>query len=564
MTSNIKYLDKIFNILIFGKKSLLLFIVILAFLLRFYDLSNVPPSASLDEASIGFNAYSILETGRDEYDTKFPILLRAYDDWRPALYIYLVIPFINFFGSNVLSVRLPSVILSILTIIATYFLIKEIFLNEKKKIFIAHLSAFLLAISPWHIYISRLGHEVNAGLSFSIFAILFFIKAMNNLNKRFYLFISVVFFSLSLYTYQSEKVFVPLIILALGFVYRDSLLKIKKELLISLILAILLIIPVITSTLTPQGLIRFRGTSAFSENSLYRESAEKVLRYKSEGNIFEQIINNRRLVPLKIFTANYFSHFNPKFIFFNSGNESFKAPNFGLMYIWEFPFLVFGAIFILKKSDIKVKLLLSFWLLIAFVAPSLTTGAPHAMRAFNVLPVPQIVSALGIFWLISFIKEYKSNRYLLNSFYVLMIFVIIYFLGSFYRQYFYFFPKNQSSSFQYSLYKAIQYVLNNEKFYSKVVFSNYENLYQSYMFYLFYSKYDPYLYLSLGGTKSGGYAQTHKFGKYEFRPIVWAKDKLISNTLLVGNYSDFPEQLKSKFFTNLDGKGVIKVVHNKE
>jgi 4-amino-4-deoxy-L-arabinose transferase-like glycosyltransferase len=549
-------------------RSAFLIIIVLAIFLRFYNLSDVPPSASLDEASIGYNAYSIHKTGVDEYGTKFPILLRAYDDWRPALYVYFVIPFIKLFDLNVVSVRLPSIILSVLTIVATYFLIHE--LTRKNNTLIntnslALFTSFLLAISPWHIYISRLGHEVNAGLSFVVFAILFFLKAMNNLNKRFYLFISVVFFGLSLYTYQSEKVFVPLIVLVLGFIYRDSLLKIKKELLISLALAILLIIPIITSTLTPQGLIRFHATSAFSQDPIvYKESAGNVLKYKNEGNILGQIINNRRLITLKIFTANYFSHFNPKFLFFNSGNESFKAPNFGLMYIWEFPFLILGIIFILKKSDMKVKLLLSFWLLIAFIAPSLTTGAPHAMRAFNILPVPQIISALGIFWLINFIKKYKSNRYLLNSFYVLMAFVIIYFLGSFYRQYFYIFPRTQSSSFQYALSKAIPFVLNKRDSYDTIIFSNRENHYQSYMFFLYYSKYDPLLYQKQGGTKSGGYAQTHKFGKYEFRPIVWDKDKLISNTLLVGNYSDFPKQLKSKFFTNLDGKGVIEVVHNRE
>ncbi len=134
---------------------ILIGIIFIAFFLRFFLLSSVPPSASLDEASIGYNAYSILKTGTDEYGNKFPILLRAYDDWRPALYIYLVIPFVKILGLNALSVRLPSVILSVITVIATYFLVKEIFLNFKNKIFLAFVSSFLLAISPWHIYISH-------------------------------------------------------------------------------------------------------------------------------------------------------------------------------------------------------------------------------------------------------------------------------------------------------------------------------------------------------------------------------------------------------------------------
>lgn len=535
-------------------------IIIVSIFLRFYNLSSVPPSASLDEASIGYNAYSILKTGSDEYGTKFPILLRAYDDWRPALYVYLVIPFVKFLGLNSLAVRLPSVILSVLTVIATYFLTKELF-RKLKKFSIAEITAFLLAISPWHIYISRLGHEANAGLAFIVFAILFFLKAINSERKSLFLTLSSIFFTLALYTYQSEKVFVPLIILILGFIYRNSLIKIKKELLVSLILGTILIIPIIVSTLTPEGLVRFKGTSAFSEWYLQKETADKILKYKNEENIFGQIINNRRLIPLKIFAENYFSHFNPKFLFSNSGDESFKAPNFGLLYVWELPFLLIGIIYLLRTYDKKTKSLLSFWLLIAFIAPSLTTGAPHAMRAFNVLPVPQIFTAVGIFWLINFIKENKISSYLLNFFYLSVIVVIIYFLGNFYREYFYTFPKNQSSSFQYSLNKSIQYVVKNEKLYNKIVFSNKDNLYQSYMFFLFYSKYDPYLYQKTGGTRSGGFAQSHKFSKYEFRPIDWEKENKSKETLYVGNPLDFPPNITPVFIGSyLNNKIGVKVI----
>lgn len=544
------------------KANLLFFVIVLAFFLRYYGLSNVPPSASLDEVSIGYNAYSILQTGRDEYGTQFPILLRAYDDWRPALYAYLVIPFIKLLGLNVLAVRLPSVIFSVLTIIATYFLTCELIRISRVRInanTIGLVSSFLLAISPWHVYISRLGHEVNVGLSFVVFAILFFIKAINNIKKRIFIFLSIIFFGLSLYTYQSEKVFVPLIILLLVFVYRDSLLKMKKEVVIPVVLGIILIIPLITSTLTPQGLIRFRGTSAFTQESFYKESANKVLKYKNEGNTLGQIINNRRLVPLKIFTANYFSHFNPKWLFTNLSSEPFKAPNVGLLNLWEAPLIVVG-IFVLifsKYIDPKNKKLIFLWFLLAPIPASIATQAPHAMRFYNVLPTWQIFSALGLVYLLYRLGKY---RVLILSVFSFAVFIS---LSSFYNNYFIVFPKEQSSSFQYALSKTIPYVLSKEKYYQKIVFSNYENLYQSYMFYLFYSKYDPYLYQKQGGTKSGGFEESHKFGKYEFRPIVWSKDKLMQNTLFVGNAQDFPNSINVlASFANLDERGAIKVVQN--
>src|SRR3989338_9791554 len=91
----------------------IIIIIIIALFLMLYQLNSVPPSASLDEVSIGYNAYSILKTGADEYGYKFPLLLRAYDDWRPALYAYFVVPFIALIGLTPVAVRLPAALMGI-------------------------------------------------------------------------------------------------------------------------------------------------------------------------------------------------------------------------------------------------------------------------------------------------------------------------------------------------------------------------------------------------------------------------------------------------------------------
>lgn len=526
-----------------SKKIIFIGIILLAVFLRFYQLANVPPSASLDEASIGYNAYSILKTGADEYGTKFPILLRAYDDWRPALYVYLVIPFIKLLDLNVLAVRLPSVILSVLTVLATYFLVKELFKNST-----ALLTSFFLAISPWHIYISRLGHEVNAGLTFVVLGILFLLKAMNNYQNKFLLLISTLFFGLSFYTYQSEKIFAPLILFVFIFIFRKQLLKIKQKVFISLIFGILFILPIILATLTPQGLLRFKGTSAFTNGNVYKESAEKILQYKEESNIIGEIFYNRRLVPVRIFIDNYLSHLNPQFLFSNSGNESFKAPSIGLLYLWEFPFIVLGIVFLLFSNfDKKIKAVIILWFASSFVAPSLTTGAPHAMRAYNALPIPQILASLGIFAAIQFVIKVKFKSYILPIFYLLLFVVIFLNVSYFYQQYFVVFPKAQSQSFQYALFKTIPFVAKSQSVYDKIIISNKDNLYQSYMFFLFYSKYNPNVYQRQGGTKSGGFAEEHTFSKFEFRPIDWNKEQKSKTTLYVGNPNDFPENIKTLF-----------------
>src|SRR5215469_1838474 len=93
-------------ILLFG-------IIIIASILRLWQIANVPPSPDWDEVALGYNAYSILQTGKDEYGSFLPIVLRSYDDYKPALYTYLVIPFIRIFGLNIVAVRLPAAIIGV-------------------------------------------------------------------------------------------------------------------------------------------------------------------------------------------------------------------------------------------------------------------------------------------------------------------------------------------------------------------------------------------------------------------------------------------------------------------
>lgn len=545
--------------LLVNKINIVLFLILaLGLFFRMYHLSSVPPSASLDEASIGYNAYSILKTGTDEYGNSFPLLLRAYDDWRPALYVYLVTPFIKILGLNIFAVRLPSVILSMLTIFSTYFLTKIMFSKQKyfinKKISgetIALLTALFLAISPWHIYLSRLGHEANAGLAFFVFAMTFFFR------KNIYL--SSLFFTLSFISYQSEKIFVPLMLLGLILIYKNEFIKFKKQFFLSFILCFIILIPFVRETLSPNALIRFQATNVINANKdRFDKNAINLKQAIDTGDNLGKIIYNRRTLMGQIFFEGYISHFNPSWLFTNQFNDKHKVPGIGLMYFWEMPFLIIGLIIlVIKEIDLKIKMLLMLWLLISPVSAAITTDSPHAMRSYTFLPVLQILSALGI---ISVFNLFK-NRFLQISSLVLFINVILTSLMFLYKQYFIVFPKTQSVSFQYALYKSIPFVLNMQKSYNNVIFSNQENLYQSYMFFLFYSQYDPNVYQKEGGTKSGGFAKTHDIDKYIFRPIKWDLEPRDKNILYVGNFSDFTEPVKVlKRFYYLDNKPGIEVV----
>src|SRR3989344_4133954 len=115
---------------------LLILILGFAFFIRAYKVTSVPPSLSWDEVSIGYNAYSILKTGRDEHGRFLPIdTFVGYGDYKPPLAIYLTVPFVAVFGLTELAVRLPSVIAGTLAILLTYFLARELFRDKLYKLY---------------------------------------------------------------------------------------------------------------------------------------------------------------------------------------------------------------------------------------------------------------------------------------------------------------------------------------------------------------------------------------------------------------------------------------------
>src|SRR3989344_7734823 len=178
-------------------------IVFLGFFLRFYQLGTNPPSLTWDEAAWGYNAYSLGIDARDEFGRFLPLdYLESFGDFKPPVYAYLDIVPVKIFGLNEFAVRFPSALFGTLTVLLTYFLVKRIFRENHKSSIINHkseaialLSALFLAISPWHIMLSRAAFEANIATFFIVLGIWLFLLSMQ--GKRWILLFSVVFFVLS-------------------------------------------------------------------------------------------------------------------------------------------------------------------------------------------------------------------------------------------------------------------------------------------------------------------------------------------------------------------------------
>ncbi|MBI5123522.1 glycosyltransferase family 39 protein [Candidatus Roizmanbacteria bacterium] len=535
-------------------------IILLASVLRLWGLGSVPPSPDWDEVALGYNAYSVMQTGRDEYGKAFPVVLQSFDDYKPAFYMYTIIPFIPLFDLSIVAVRLPSAIFGILTVLATYFLVYELF----KRKDIALVTSFLLAISPWHIQFSRVAFETNTGLAFNVFAALFFLKG---LKKPWLLSLSAVCFVLGIYVYQSEKVFAPLLGLVLILIYRKELFALAKKYLISAILiGLVLAAPMLYFIATDKNaLLRAKGVSIFSEPTKLSQLTQiKLLEDKNTGNILGEIFDNRRVVFAKEIAANYLVHYNLNWLFITGDLKRHHAPGVGNLYLWELPFLLIGiySLLFLPFSK-KTKLLIFVWFLLAPIPASITTGVPHAVRTLNFLPTFQIFIAVGLVTAYQFISKNKALKLLAIGYLFFAIFNFLYYLNQYFVQQNYY----NSEDWQYGYAKVIPFIKENENKYSKIIVTNQSPLDQSYMFFLFYLKYPPKVYQADGNT-TAGFREHHKFGKYEFRPIDWPNEKKTADMLFVGRPADFPRDNVVKEGTikrvdYLDGQRAIKVVKGK-
>src|SRR3972149_9411406 len=195
--------------------------VFLAIATRLYKLGEAPAGLYLDEAAQGYNAYSILKTGKDEFGKSFPIVFRSFTDFKTPIYIYLIVPLIPIFGLTKFTVRFPSFLFSIFTLPILYLLLKEI--TPKKNVFqLSLLTTFLLSISPWHILFGRTNFECNVALFFFLTGLYLFYLG---LKKPGLLILSAVFFALAIPAYHAQRVVTPLMMLALFLRHRKKLLS---------------------------------------------------------------------------------------------------------------------------------------------------------------------------------------------------------------------------------------------------------------------------------------------------------------------------------------------------
>lgn len=489
--------------------------LLVSFFVRVYNLDKNPAGFFCDEASIGYNAYSILKTGKDEWGIKFPLFFKAFGEYKSPLDIYFTIPFVAIFGLNEFSIRFTSVFFSLLSLIVLYYLGKEI-----KNAKLGLLLMFVFGINPWAIHFSRINFECFIFIFFTLLAIFFLIKFYKNKKQLNLIYFSILC-ALTNYSYFPARIITPLfftVIIILIFIKkRNFLLKIFLPVLIYIGFSL----PLIFHLALGQGLNRWQQVSLFKEKNIN---------------------------PIKKFFTSYKLHFSPQFLFLKGDIDMagqfitrHSIRGMGQFYLWQLPFIIFGVYdLIVKKSKITLPI---FLLLILYpVSSSLTTDiSPQATRSIiGIIPFT-FLTAFGIDYFFAWLDKIRSYKlFIICVFLIIINISFVYFVQLLNHYPFY---SSDFWGFQYGPREIIKYFLTKR--------NNYDELYMSGEFNgaeIFLKFYDPE---NLCQNKC-------KIGDFFLRPEIY-------NAKIKQLFSLSPEYLKnSRFKDKFKIKKIIYYPNKKE
>ncbi len=448
-------------------KYLYILVITLAIFLRVYGLLQFPPSLYWEEAALGYDAYSILKTGKDHHGTVLPIVaFESFGDWKPSGYFYILVPFIAAFGLTEWAVRLPTVLAGIGLLVGTALLAKRVGISPLLVLAVG-------AISPWAIQFSRAGWEVMSASALLVWANYFFLVTLEKPKIKVKMGIAgVLFFAAAMYTYHATRLIVPLQLLGLAIYYFSIHLRFTKititsllnqivkllnqnitQLLVPLLIFIAVIGPILLSIGDTKTNHRFQETSIFSDLRVIEES--NYLKENAGNTLLSRILYHRYILFGREIATNFLSHFNINFLFIHGdANLRHSIQYFGQLYHIEALFVLMGLYIWLQKRT-KLHLYFLAWLFIAIIPASLTTATPHALRILPSLPIFMLLIAQGIAHfhkvLSNLIQNLLPIKPVVSSKFVALCILLIYiteFTG-FWRYYTSIYPKVASSEWQY-------------------------------------------------------------------------------------------------------------------
>jgi 4-amino-4-deoxy-L-arabinose transferase-like glycosyltransferase len=468
------------------KKELLIIFLCCAIglLLRTILFGAIPPGLNQDEAAAGYEAYSLLLTGKDKWGNIWPGYFIAWGAGQNVLYSYLLLPVIHFFGLNTLSVRSINLIFGILSIPLLYQFTKNIFSKR-----VAYTVAFLIAINPWHIMLSRWALESNLLPFFTLLGFYTIDRALAFKASPRQRIFCLVPWAIALYAYGVFYLTLPVLFFLIFKTYKDKILEHRNQWIAAILVFSVLISPIILFTLKN---VIFRSDLFF----------EKYLPFS---------------IPL--LTSTPLRNINPisniEFLLngFQDNNIWNHIPGVPSFYTIAFPFLCIGIHLLRnqKNSPQQSKLLVS-WLFSCL--PLLFISSLNINRANSVFLPVMVISVIGFE---AILKQFKDTHYR-NLFKKIIIYWVLISSILFTANYFLFYSEKAYDAFNYGLESAFRTAKTKALPSEKILITDAIKL--PYVYILFFDRYSPANFQKFNhhSLDKDGIYKVQSFGRYYFNP----------------------------------------------
>lgn len=517
---------------------LLIVVLLVGFFLRFYKLGNVPLGFYQDESAIGYNAYSVMLTGKDEHGISFPLYFKSFGDYKLPVYIYATIPAIKLFGMTEFAVRFPSAIFGFLTLLASYFFIWEI---TRKRI-IALITVGFLAINPWSLHYNRATFEVSITLFFFVVGALLLHSSFQR-KKTWTLFLGTLCFIISLYSYNLTRLLSPLLYLLCIFSFSKKRTITKKEIIITAIGSFLALIPFVITLFGKGGFASAGGTLIFSSAVVKAPLIEMRSYLVGSPFVISHFLLN---IPTQLvwqYVQNLTEYLSVSFFFISgSSHGNHGIGNFGQFYLFELPLFVAGIVFCIKEKYPWRYFILG-WIILTIAVAALTRDIPQATRSFFLIIPVELLSAVGLVHLWNYFMSIKNKRLTISLILIGIVFIsydVLFYFTSYYGR----FPTLYAEAWRQQDKQLSSYVKENQGKYNKIIFDSHAGFVYSSL--LFFQKYPPLQFQKTvvwQSDDSEGMSFPTSFDKYEFRPVNWAVDSKSPKTLIITSSDSKPENI---------------------
>jgi len=497
---------------------ILLVVLIFAFALglRLIALDKSPLAINWDEASLGYNAYSLALTGKDEYGKRWPLSLRSFGDYKPSLYSIMSVPVVKIFGLSQESVKYVSITAGILSLVALGWCLKIWLKNDWLRI----LSLAIISLEPWRLHFSRTALETNLSAMFFVFGAVFLLLSRKNKSKLIIV-ITFILFALSAYSYHSARVAAPAL---LFLFYIDPLSWFQKrkvtfnfKWLGAIFIWFLLMLPILIETNSQGAMARFNQENIFHKlfpfvsREIYSNDFESNLRVNPGYYFLGTILGH---------LASYVSPVNYSTNIFPWIKDSVQyTPEFNFFGLIEIFLLIFGLrVLITRVAKFEYRYLV-YWLLAAVAPAVVTWNWFHVLRITNGMMALEIIMAIGLGDLFMMISG-KLRWILVISLGFLLMWQAVFVVNN----ELVFANTENYSAYQPGGFKEGVLII-------KKLMDNYDHIIvespheQSHIFFLFYLNYPP-------EKLQAETRVNNNFGKFVFRNIDFEEDTKKHKTIL--------------------------------